>query len=253
MPTAPYFSIVVATYNAARNLKRALNTVLAQDFGDWEILVQDGGSTDATLDIVNALAGDGRVHLVSKPDNGVYDAWNRAVFRARGQWALFLGADDFLADGTVLGRCAARLQELEQEIVFAYGILALGKDGEVTTIIDRSRHDAFNILLQDMGLPFPATFVRMAFLKTHPFDASFKIAGDYDLVAAHVSLDNLARLPICISYFELGGLSSDEANKSLLLQERRRILRTRIRPRLAELTRALEGALPFAADEHGLA
>ena len=252
-PSAPLFSIVMATFNAAQWLERALASVLGQDFPHWELLVQDGGSNDATLDILDACK-DSRVSIVTKPDHGVYHAWNRAVSHARGTWALFLGADDFLVKNDVLGRCAPLLRACGTDTVFAYGLLALGNGGTVSAMVDRSRHEVFRTFVEDrdMGLPFPATFVRAAFLKTHPFDSAFRIAGDFDFAAAHISLENLARLPLCVSYLEQGGLSSDPAHADLLLHERAQVMRTRVRPRLAAFARALEATSASASAEHGV-
>ena len=251
---SPFFSIVMATFNAGRHLGRALGSVLEQDFADWEVLLQDGASNDNTLAIASA-SGDSRVRIESKPDHGVYHAWNRAIGRAKGEWMLFLGADDFLVEQTVLGRCAALLHACKKEIVFAYGLLAIGKEEGVSAMVDRSRHEVFRTFVEDrdMGLPFPATFVRASFLRAHAFDSAYRIAGDLDFAAAHISLENLARLPVCVSYLEQGGLSSSVANAGKLVQERAQIMRTRVRPRLTEFTRALEATLPFAATEHGLA
>lgn len=251
--SAPLFSIVMATFDAAQWLERALASVLGQDFPHWELLVQDGDSGDGTLEILESCK-DSRVSVVTKPDHGVYHAWNRAVSRANGEWALFLGADDFLVDNGVLARCATLLRALEADMVFAYGLLALGNGGTVSAIVDRSRHEVFRTFVEDrdMGLPFPATFVRTAFLKTHPFDSAFRIAGDFDFAAAHISLDNVARLPVCVSYLEQGGLSSDPAHAGQLLHERAQIMRTRVRPRLAAFSRALEATSASASAEHGV-
>lgn len=249
----PFFSIVTATFNAAQHLGRALASVQGQDFPDWELLLQDGASTDDTLAMASA-SGDARVRVESRPDHGVYHAWNRAIARAQGAWMLFLGADDFLVEQTVLGRCASLLRACGEKTVFAYGLLAIGNSGGVSAMVDRSRHEVFRTFVEDrdMGLPFPATFVRASFLRVHAFDSTYRIAGDFDFAAAHISLENLVRLPVCVSYLAQGGLSSSAANAHTLVQERAQIMRTRVRPRLAEFARALEATLPLAATEHGV-
>ena len=251
---APFFSIVMATFNAAQHMGRALDSVLGQDCAEWEVLVQDGASTDDTLAIARAR-NDSRVRIASQADHGVYHAWNRAIGRAAGEWVLFLGADDFLVDTRVLGRCAGLLRACGEEIVFAYGLLAIGREGGVSAMVDRSRHEVFRTFVEDhdMGLPFPATFVRAAFLKAHAFDSTYRIAGDFDFAATHLCLENLARLPVCVSYLEQGGLSSSADNARQLVQERAQIMRTRVRPRREAFARALKATLPFAAEEHGLA
>lgn len=117
-------SIIMATYNAAAQLERTLRSVERQCYPHWEIIVQDGGSTDGTLEILESHRAS--VSWVSEPDRGIYDAWNKAVARAGGDWALFLGADDFLMNDNVLAQCVHFLKKFDDDIVFAYGVLLMG-------------------------------------------------------------------------------------------------------------------------------
>ena len=87
-------SIIMATYNRASTLPRAIDSVLAQDHPDWEILVVDDGSTDATGEVL-AHYNDGRIQLMGLPENrGVAAARNVALERMRGQWFTLLDSDD---------------------------------------------------------------------------------------------------------------------------------------------------------------
>lgn len=242
-------SIIMATYNAAAQLERTLRSVERQCYPHWEIIVQDGGSTDGTLELLESHRAS--VSYVSEPDRGIYDAWNKAVARASGDWALFLGADDFLMNDNVLAQCVHFLKKFDDDIIFAYGVLLMGANGNVSGILNRSRHEVFSLFISDMGLPFPATFIRTGFLKSHLFDASYRIAGDFDLCAAHIRLENLARLPVCVSFFEQGGISGNPATSKRLLQERLRVLKTRVSPRLEIITAALLATAESDAQEHG--
>lgn len=244
----PLFSIITATYNASQHLGRLLASVAAQTGPDWEHLVQDNLSTDQTMQIL-AEASHDRLKVCSEKDSGVYDAWNRAVARASGEWCLFLGADDFLLHGNVLRQVEYFLKKMPGEILFAYGILAVGKNGKPKAFANWSRHGVFSMMQKDMGLPFPSTFVRTDLLKRYGFDSSFRIVGDFDLCASHVSLENLARLPVAVSFFETGGLSNDPKYKDILAAERDRVLQTKIAPRMALLRHACMETARFAKKE----
>lgn len=90
-------SIIIATYNAASTLGKALHSVQTQHFQDWECLVVDGASTDDTLCIVAEYeARDSRFRHISEPDRGTYDAFNKGWRMAKGEWIYYLGADDEL-------------------------------------------------------------------------------------------------------------------------------------------------------------
>lgn len=226
-------SIVMATYNAEKYLSRALSSIFCQSYPNYEIIVQDGSSTDNTTAILNKHLP--KTSWNSEPDSGVYDAWNKALDRVTGEWVIFLGADDCLLGEDVLVRCVHHLKRLPSKIAFAYGVLAKGISGEVQDLMNRSLLDAYRILITNMSIPFPATFVRASLVKEYKFDASYKIAGDFDFLAKWITHDNVARMPLVVSYMELGGLSSNARTKELLLAERGRILRKQVLPKAQEL------------------
>ena len=105
---SPYLTIIIPTLQAERTLGEALDSVLAQQFADLEILIMDSVSRDRTLEIAGDYARrDPRLRIISQPDKGIYDAMNKGVEAARGQWILFLGSDDRLHDQRVLSTFAA--------------------------------------------------------------------------------------------------------------------------------------------------
>ncbi|MCL1940139.1 MAG: glycosyltransferase [Desulfovibrionaceae bacterium] len=223
------FSCIVATLNSSRLLSRALGSVLSQSHGNYELIVQDGGSTDNTLDLLRRYGS--RVDWRSEADAGVYDAWNKALDRATGDWALFLGSDDFLLAGDVLARSRDCLAGMPPAVDFAYGNLALGTDGRPKTRIVSSLSVIYSQFFLGVGLPFPSTFVRMETLKQHRFDPSFRIAGDLEFTLRCLNGLNVARMPHYISFMEHGGLSNNPQYAPLLREERKRVLREQIVPK----------------------
>lgn len=230
------FSIITACLNAERFLRRTLNSVLSQQGADYEILVQDGGSSDGSLEMLQAYSR--RINWRSEPDAGIYDAWNRAVARASGDWAVFLGADDFFIADDVLQKSAVCLAKMPGEVDFAYGSMALGRKGRPSTRIRNSLCGMYSEFLRGIGLPFPSTFVRLSTLKEHSFDPSFKIAGDFDLTARILTPDNVARLPHFVTFMERGGVSDNPELLEISLAERARILRRHIMPKAAMIAGA---------------
>jgi len=97
------FSIITVCFNAGEELKKTVDSVLTQSYPDVELIVQDGGSTDGSL---QSLPADPRIRVVSKKDNGIYDAMNRALQRAQGRYLLFLNCGDYLYDKDVLLKTA---------------------------------------------------------------------------------------------------------------------------------------------------
>jgi GT2 family glycosyltransferase len=96
---APSFTFIVAAYNAEATLAAAIDSVLRQGYGDWEVIVVDDGSTDRTLEIARAYSErDGRVKVLTQANAGAAAARNSAIKRARSTFIAYLDADDMLAD-----------------------------------------------------------------------------------------------------------------------------------------------------------
>ena len=103
----PKLSIITSTYNAAATFEKCLDSILSQTWTDREYLIIDGGSTDGTLELLSKY-GDSIDYWMSEPDEGVYDALNKGIALARGEWIYFIGADDYLIDSDVLQRIFAK-------------------------------------------------------------------------------------------------------------------------------------------------
>ena len=94
-------SIIIPTYNSASVLPKALESIVGQTFTDWEVLVMDGVSTDDTLKVAKSY-NDSRIRIYSEPDKGIYDAMNKGIKKAHGEWLYFLGSDDWLMNENAL-------------------------------------------------------------------------------------------------------------------------------------------------------
>lgn len=93
-------SIIIATWNAAETLKNCFDSIVPQLTDETELIIVDGGSKDETNDIVRSYGDKVSVHI-SEPDKGIYDAWNKGVKVAKGDWVMFVGADDVLLSGAI--------------------------------------------------------------------------------------------------------------------------------------------------------
>lgn len=93
-------SIVIATWNASKTLRSCLDSIIPQLNDECELVIIDGGSKDETNEII-ASYGEKVSYTISEKDKGIYDAWNKGVNAAKGQWILFIGADDRLAKDAI--------------------------------------------------------------------------------------------------------------------------------------------------------
>lgn len=95
MSNSPLLSVILVTYNAEKFLQRCLDSIYSQQYPHIEIIIMDGGSTDGTAAILQTNA-DRLAFWKSEKDGGIYEAMNKALDHARGQWIYFIGADDIL-------------------------------------------------------------------------------------------------------------------------------------------------------------
>lgn len=101
-PHKPLVSIITVVRNGCNTISSTLNSVREQSLLAIEHVIVDGASSDGTVELIKAAQHD-RLHWISEPDRGIYDAMNKGIEMARGEWILFLGADDELSDVSALG------------------------------------------------------------------------------------------------------------------------------------------------------
>ncbi|WP_347100793.1 glycosyltransferase family 2 protein [Sagittula stellata] len=206
-------SVVTAVWNRATTIADAIESVASQDYPDVKHVVQDGGSTDGTLDVIARVAGP-RVSLESARDGGIYDGINKGLTRATGDIVGLMHSDDLFAGPHILGRVAEALED--PEIDGVYGDLDYVSAGDTTRVIRKWRSGAYDARLLHRGWmpPHPTLYLRRAvFDRWGMYDTSFRIAADYDAMLRYLVKGRvrLAYVPEVFVRMRMGG----ESNRSL--------------------------------------
>ena len=222
----PLITVVIAVYNGQSTLQQCMDSVTQQKYKYLELIVIDGGSTDGTVDIL--MANESKlIYWISEPDKGIYNAWNKALAKALGEWICFLGADDYLWNNNALADMVSVLKTLPRETQIAYGqVMLLGLDDAPLYAVGAPYQLKPGQRVDVMGLPpHPGLMHRRAvFDERGGFDESFRIAGDAELL-----MRELQRAPACfipgviIAGMRQGGISSKPSNILKSLKELRRI------------------------------
>ena len=223
----PTISIIVATMNAAATLQECILSICEQTYQARELIIIDGGSTDETLEIVQRYAAE-IAHWQSGPDNGIYDAWNKGLAHAKGDWICFLGADDKFWVKDSLERFAPYLEKAYPNHRLVYGVLAvLDLDGSLSYLIDHPWQKIRKFWPQKMLMPHCGTLHHRSIFEEHGnFDDSFKITGDYDLLLREIKCRPPLYVPELVQAgFREGGISSKPANLFRVIAENRRAVR----------------------------
>lgn len=170
----PLVTIVTVVYNGIDTIEKTITSIISQKYSNFEFIIQDGGSIDGTIDIIKKYG-----HYISswesRADNGIYDAMNKAILKAKGDWIIFMNSGDTFVDENVLKNVFKN--EVANDIQILYGNVQLQFGGK-TLKKDCTPNGA-------CGLPHhichQATFSRGQYLKDHLYDTSLKICADYKL------------------------------------------------------------------------
>lgn len=218
-------SIVTAVRNGARDMPATLASVESQDYPHIEHVVVDGASTDGTQDLVRR---DGRrvARLLSEPDRGVYDAFNKGLALATGDVVGYLNAGDAYEDRGVISRIAARFESEPVEAV--YGDVVITEPAPSHKVLRHYRSGSFAASRLGWGFmpAHPTLFIRReAYRRVGQYDPSYRIAGDFELCVRLFAGQGIraAYLPEVLVRMPRGGLSnSGWRSKWIITQEMRR-------------------------------
>ena len=219
--SVPLVSIIVAVFNGKDTLQQCIDSVAQQTYPNKELIIIDGGSKDGTVDLIKANR-EKIVYWISEPDRGIYNAWNKGLAQAKGEWICFLGADDYLWDTQVLKRMAAQLEKLPSSIRVAYGqIMMLSAEGQELYSVGEPWQEVKESFKQYMTIPHQAVMHRRSLFERHgKFDESFRIAGDYELLLRELKTGEAVFIPdIITTGMRVGGISSQPGNTMKALRE----------------------------------
>lgn len=207
----PLITIIIVTYNAAVHLKTCFQSILRQDCNLLQLVIIDGGSTDNTVEIIKEYS-----HLVdvwiSEPDNGIYDAMNKGLKYIKGQWVLFLGADDQLETGF-----NAMVAELEDPEVTYYGMV------DVNGIIYKDQYSDYR--LSKLNICHQAILYSKSVFEKYQYDLRYSLWADWFLNIQSWSDPSLKFIyrPHLISKFGTEGVSSTQEDK-VFIKDRNKII-----------------------------
>lgn len=197
-------TVITVCYNAEESIERAVKSVVEQDYGDVEYIIIDGASTDHTIEIIRRYEKQISV-FVSEPDAGIYDAMNKGIERATGDYVYFLGADDWLIDSHVLTDVTEFIQRnpgyslYMGDVILYYDKLRLIKKANVNLTVEDIK---YGHMCSHQGL-----FSKRSLFEKG-FDTRYKIAADYEFVLRNV----VEGIPFCVmhiyvAYYNLFGAS----------------------------------------------
>jgi len=211
-------SVVTATYNRVAFVEDAMKSVQSQHYEKVEHIIQDGASTDGTLDVLQRYAG-AETLIESMPDGGIYDAINKGIARTTGDVIGLMHSDDFFANDQVLSDVASAFED--PTVAGVYGDLDYVAEQDTNRIIRRWRSGAFEHRKLRRGWmpPHPTLYLRRSvFDQWGTYDTSFRIAADYDAMLRYLAKGQIkvAYVPKVFVKMRVGGESNNSLKKIIL-------------------------------------
>ncbi|CAG5083845.1 glycosyltransferase family 2 protein [Parvicella tangerina] len=216
-------SIITIAYNSAETIEDTIKSVVSQDYSDIEYIIIDGGSTDATLEIIDRYK-DKISTVVSEPDQGIYDAMNKGVDSATGDLIGILNSDDIYADEKVITDIVKTIGD--KEAIYADLVYVDREATDKVTRYWKSGEYKKGAFVKGWMPPHPTFFVRKAcYDKYGTYDLRLKSAADYEcmLRMIHKHEITLAYLPRVITKMRVGGQSNVTVNNRVKANQEDRL------------------------------
>lgn len=212
-------SIITINLNNGPGLEKTIASVGSQVLKPAEFIIIDGGSNDDTLSIISKN-GNKISRWISEKDHGIYDAMNKGVDMATGEFLLFLNSGDRLADNSVLAEIDS---ELNQAGIIYGDLITIDHKGKKEKHKSFKQANVYSLMISTIW--HPCAFIeKNLFGKFGKYNPDFRIAGDYEFFVRTILANGVKSKYVerTIAMFDTGGVSGKEENKRLMEEERER-------------------------------
>lgn len=221
-------SIITINRNNAAGLEKTMLSVASQTFREFEYIVIDGASTDGSVEVIKRLSPQfAHLKWVSEPDKGIYNAMNKGIRMASGDYIQILNSADALAANDVTGKMLAALEQLDYPTILYGNMIKCFPDGR--KIVDRCfAGQEITMLGMFTGTlnHDPAYIRRDLFGKYGYYDETLKIVSDWKwyLQAIVLGREQPLYVDLDVTLFDMTGISENANSKVMICEERRQVL-----------------------------
>lgn len=212
------FSIITINYNNAEGLDHTIESVISQSCADYEFIIIDGGSTDNSIDVIRK-SEDKIDYWVSEKDAGIYNAMNKGVNCAHGEYCIFMNSGDCFYNRAVL----ETINNCKSDADIIVGKVSIDNNDNIISPPPLSGRLTFYHLYSG-AIPHQGAFIRTSLLHKHPYDENLRIASDWKFFIQSLIFDNctISFLDEYVARYNMEGVSS--SNPDLMKREKDMIL-----------------------------
>ena len=198
----PLVSVITVVFNGEKTIEETIHSVGLQAYPNIEYIICDGNSTDRTVDIIQQNSSIVS-NYISEPDRGVYDAMNKAIGLATGEWLIFLGCDDCLSDSSSIGNL---VDAIEKDTMLVCGNIQYADGKHFVSKLDRS------ILIRNT-VHHQASLYKRSLFNNFSYDTNYQICSDYELnLLIYLQKHKFSYTNKIIAICGTGGLSAQQKN-----------------------------------------
>lgn len=214
------FSIITVCYNAEKSIRATIESVINQTNKDYEYIIKDGGSTDATLEIIEEYRKKYNISLISGRDKGIYNAMNEAVKSAAGMYIYFLNCGDVFKDEYVLEDIDRAVKDNTEADILYGNMLLCGKEKEeMIDYVSKKRLNRYKIA-GGFTVCHQVIFAKRWMFEEKKFDENYKYWADQEWMAYWLSKKiNVNTVDRIIVKYDASGVSSNRNNLSVIRKE----------------------------------
>lgn len=201
-------SIITVSYNAVNVIEKTILSTINQTYQNIEYIIIDGGSNDGTIDIIKKYSNK-ISYWISEPDKGIYDAMNKGIDIATGDWIIFMNAGDWFYNKDIINNIFYQ-KKYNSDIIYG----AVERRGKFKTYIDKPR--PLKQIINNMIFSHQSTFVKTHIMKKYKFEgAEYNIIADYAFfIKQYKNGTKFEELNYIISsYDNISGISSSPTYK----------------------------------------
>ena len=202
------YSVITINFNNVEGLRKTIKSVVGQTFNDYEYIVIDGGSTDDSVSVIKENS-DRINYWVSEPDGGIYNAMNKGVAHAHGDYCIFMNSGDCFYNAKVLELFSG--YNMQEDIVV--GKLVSARNGD--TLFAPPQREISLYYLYSGTVPHQSSFIKTELLRLYPYDEKLKIVSDWKFFVQAIIMYNcsIRYIDDVVAKFDTEGLSTSNPDK----------------------------------------
>jgi glycosyltransferase involved in cell wall biosynthesis len=200
----PLITVVTVVYNGEESIENTILSIINQTYKNIEYIIIDGGSIDGTIDIIKKYE-EKITFWSSEPDKGIYDAKNKSIEKATGDWINFMNVGDTFVSNDTVKQISNFLKD---DLNIVYGDCLIKYNDQSDSIYKKSNN--FDKIIYHIPFCHQSVFVKTSLMKEFKFELTYSCTGDYNFFfnVYKCRKNNALRVPIPVSLYDMHGVSN---------------------------------------------